>query len=230
MQDQIPDIREGHKLADRVHAYLRTGILSGQLAEGERVVEADLARQLQISRSPIREAIKRLEQEGLVVVDRLRVVVRDVPRSEIDDLFWIRSALEGLAALQATPRLTATDLEHLEHLCDAMQSAAGQGDAVALADLGNQFHGVFATASGNHKLGEMLRSIKEYVDRYRAVSAARPGRGQETITEHQQILAAFRARDAAAAEQLVRRHVLGAKRALLDDVRPAAEPVGVTRR
>ncbi len=204
-----------HKLADRVYALLRAAILKGDLAAGERVVEADLARQMGISRSPIREAIKRLEQEGLVVVSRLRIVVREVPPSEIEDLFWIRCALEGMAALLATPRLTAEELETMQSLCDAMDGAANRSSVTELSAFGDQFHGIFLEASGNPRLRATLKEIKEYVDRYRNISAGRPGRSYETVSEHRRILAAFRSRNSAEAERLVRDHVLAAKRALL---------------
>lgn len=203
-------------LANLVHAKLRAAIINGELAPGERLVETLLAKQLDTSRSPIREAIKRLEQEGLVSVSRLKIVVRSVPPSDVDDLFSIRCALEGMAALLATPKLTSGELDAMERLIDSMREAARQQDVLAVTELGNRFHRTFISASGNTRLQEMLGSIKDYVDRFRNVSTAHPGRGVTAVREHVAILDAFRARDAILAERLIREHISGARATLAD--------------
>lgn len=204
------------KLADRVHADLRAAIISGKFAPGDRLVETHLAQQLAISRSPIREAIKRLEQEGLVSVSRLKVLVSSVPRSDVDDLFWIRCALEGLAACLAAPKLTEADLDAMHGLVNDMRKAASLQDVSGVSELGDRFHSVFLSASGNAKLLEMLTSIKDHVGRYRKVSTGRPGRSVKAVHEHVAILAAFRARNAVEAERLVREHILSARATLFD--------------
>lgn len=213
----IPEtsLREGHKLVDRVHGYLRKAILSGEIKPGTRLVETELAKKLGVSRSPVREAIMRLQQENLVAISALRVMVVELPPSEIEDLFWVRYGLEGLAARLATPKLSGKDLETMRRLCSAMNTASEERDFDAVSKLGNDFHCVFIEACKNDKLRRMLADVKAYIDRFRSVSAATPGRDRETVREHLAILEAFQARDPDLAEQLVRLHVYGAKRAVL---------------
>ncbi len=209
------DLRTKHKLADRVHDYLRAAILNGELDPGSRIVEAHLAERLSVSRSPVREAVSRLEQEGLVVVDGLRVMVREMPPEELDELLWLRCALEGLAALLATPKLTSEDLQAMSDSCTSMESALAGGDFPALSSLGRQFDEVFLAACGNLRLQRSLKEVKEYIERFRWVSAAQPGRAPEVVREHRAVLEAFQAGDGAEAERRVRAHILSARRSLL---------------
>lgn len=212
----LVDLRTGHKLADRVHHYVRTAILEGELGPGSRIVEAHLAQQLGVSRSPVREAVSRLAQEGLVTVSGLRVTVRDMPAEEIRDLLWIRCALHGTAAALATPRLTAEDIHEMDRICDAMAEAATKQDSDAVAGFGEQFDAIFERACGNLRLQQILREVREYVGRFRRVSAAQPGRAPESAREHRELLAAFKSRDAAEAEKQARAHVLSVMRSLLE--------------
>lgn len=209
------NLREGHKLSDRVHAYLRAAILEAQIKPGERIVEVDLAKKLGVSRSPVREAIRRLEQERLVEVTGLKVTVRQIPLPEIEDLFWIRCALEGMGAWLATPKLTSADFKEMETLCGSMEQALERKDFETLSRLGDEFHNVFIKASQNEKLQDMLADVKAYIARFRSVSASTPGRGGESIKQHRQILEVLRARRPEQAERLVREHIISAKLALM---------------
>ncbi len=214
-------IRDGYKLVDRVHAYLRNAILQGDLAPGTRLNEAELARNLGVSRSPVRDAITRLEQENLVVISKLQVMVCALSASEVEDLFWIRYAMEGVAARLAAARLTGPNLEQMRTLCVWMQEAYERGDFLAVSENGNQFHNVFIQGSGNPRLIRMLGDVKSYIDRFRSITAGKHGRGPETVREHWAILRAFEKCDPDAAELLVRRHVQGAHLALLEQERSA---------
>jgi DNA-binding GntR family transcriptional regulator len=212
------DLTEKYKLADQVYAHLRAMILKGEIRVGVRLFETEVAEQFGVSRSPVREAIKRLEQEGLVVVDRLRVIVREIPESEIKDLLWVRCALEGMAAWLATPRLTDHDLRCMENLCDRLAAAqndpATHDDFELHARIGDEFHSVFHGACGNQKLLDMLAEVKEYISRYRGVSAGRPGRGPQSLQEHREIYDAFRLRDPDLAEARLKTHIVRGMRLL----------------
>jgi DNA-binding GntR family transcriptional regulator len=219
----IPEtnIRDGHRLVDRVHSYLRKAILSGELRPGTRVVETELAKKLGVSRSPVREAVSQLEQENLVVISGLRVMVGEVSPAEVDDLLWIRCALEGLAARLATQKLELKDLQTMRGLCGAMRTASERDDYDTISRLGNEFHDVFIHACGNQRLHKMVADAKDYVVRFRSISAASPGRGSVTVREHLAILEAFEARDPDRAEREVRSHIDGARRALASGVAEA---------
>lgn len=218
MEISADSLQVNHKLADQVHAYLRAAILTNELAPGDRIVEAELSRKLVMSRSPIREAIKRLEQEGLVVVSRLRVTVRAVPYSEIVEMFHIRCALEGMAAWLATNRLTESELLRLEDLCSKQLAAMDDPDTRSNSNLqgaiGEEFHAVFIAACGSHRLQEALAGIKEHINHYRPVSVARPGRLFDALRGHRELVEAFRRRDADGADRIVRNHIMTAVEAL----------------
>lgn len=213
MTNEKINLRDGYRLADRVYSHLRNGILKGELKPGARLVETNLAKLLGVSRSPVRDAITRLEQDGYVVIRSLKVTVREIPPTEIIDLFVIRCALEGMAAWLATPVLSDLDLRTMEDLCFQMEKA--ESDSDQLARLGNEFHDVFIHSCKNTKLNEMLIDIKEQIYRFRSVSAAKPGRGTESTKEHWEVLEAMKEGDALRAEQLVRQHILSAQKTLL---------------
>ena len=123
-----------------------------------------------------------------------------------------------MAAWLATPKLTEAQLATMNALCNALQAApedeATKDDAGLQSRIGSEFHDVFLTGCGNRRLQGMLASIKEYIDHYRLVTTARPGRASESLRDHQKILEAFERRDADAAEHHVRRHIVSAVRAL----------------
>lgn len=153
----------------------------------------------------------------------MRVIVRDVPPSEIQDLYWVRCALEGMAARLATPRLTEEQLCKMEELCAQyeakMRECRDEEDFAALSQLGAQFHPVFIQACENYKLQEILADVKEYINRYRGMSITHPGRAVESLAERRAILEAFKVRDADAAEARVRAHVNSVARILFPELK-----------
>lgn len=224
-------------LRQQAYDFLQARIVSGQLAGGSQVSELSLARQIGTSRTPVREAIRRLVHEGLLEqVPRLGTVVRAPERRDIIELYEIREALEGHAVLQAVERITAEDLARLDRLCGQLdelarqlrQSKARVLDAVGMrrflaADLA--FHMVLMRAAGNQRLLKMVADSRVLT---RIFATRRQEHNLEVLREtyryHSQILRAVKAGDGETASRLLRAHIRASQEeALAHFDRPALD-------
>lgn len=193
-------------LRDQIHERLRSAILTGELAPGTPVIEADLAARLGASRTPVREALRRLESEGLVVPRGARgSVVRNVPPDEARCIFEIRSALEALAARRAARRRDPAALNRIGEALASM--SANVDDPVALERADTAFHDEIVAAAGGDRLTRMLTDIREETIAYRFLSLRDGARRRATVAEHTAIFKALRAGDADAAASAMAHHV-----------------------
>lgn len=148
-------------LVEQITNILRESILEGVLKGGDQLVEDELKADFGTSRSPLREAFRALEKAGLVeIIPRRGAFVKKITRRDIEELFPIRSILEGLAAREAYHRLTDEDLEEMAAALENMKKAAAKGDGKELRDHHIIFHEVFINASGNHALIKLLETIR----------------------------------------------------------------------
>ncbi|MCO5221537.1 MAG: GntR family transcriptional regulator, partial [Thermomicrobiales bacterium] len=147
-------------LSQQVYAHLRAGILDNTYPPGSALPEEALAAKLNVSRVPVREALRRLSAEGLVtVVPRQGATVTELTSKQILDAYQVREALEVLAMRLAVPKLTAADIEQLDTLQQAMQSAADAGDANAFFTANAAFHGFLVDKAGNGDLKSIYESL-----------------------------------------------------------------------
>jgi DNA-binding GntR family transcriptional regulator len=198
--------------SERVYAALRDQILSGTLAPNQRLVELQLASQFGLSRTPIREALKRLAAEGLVSLDPVRgMVVRHVDATEVEDIYAIREVLDGLAARLAAHNATDADIEKLRLLSELMEESARTGQWEAVVQINIRFHGVLYSASRNERLELMAKSLQDAVRRYSSMAFYHTERVVEVLREHNEIIAALQARDAERAEHASRGHMSRAR-------------------
>ncbi|MFB9689958.1 GntR family transcriptional regulator [Amycolatopsis plumensis] len=145
----------------RVREELRERILTGRLRPGDRLVERELAEDLGVSRVPVREAIRSLEAEGFLVVQSpRRVVVRQLARVDVEELFDVREALEGLAAGLAATRAGAAELKRLERVLADAARATARGDAARITVLNSRFHDEIVAIAGNALLSTMLQPLE----------------------------------------------------------------------
>lgn len=190
------------------YSKIRQMIFDGTIPAGSSLVEAKLVRALGISRTPVREALHRLEAEGLLSADSrggYRVVA--LGEDDLVKLYLIRAALEGLAAATAAPRLTRVDIARLEDLYDEMGEALEQHRDEDLARLNRDFHRAIAIASDNQHLMEILDNVKGAFERFRTRAVANAQRRQEAHVEHGLLIEALRSRDSERARQLAEEHV-----------------------
>jgi DNA-binding GntR family transcriptional regulator len=196
------------RLRDRAYAALRDAIVAGTLAPGERLRDAELCEWLGLSRTPVREALGRLEQDGLVEMAPQRFTrVAPLDRRDARDAFTIVAALHALAAELAVPRLTDADLSAMAEDNARFAAALRGSDVEAALAADDAFHGRLASASAN---AELPRTLDRLMPRLRRLERARFGSlpGRRSVTQHDDIVRAAHARDAARTAALVRENWL----------------------
>jgi DNA-binding GntR family transcriptional regulator len=198
--------------SERVYQALKHRILAGMLEPGSRMVELQLATEFAVSRTPVREALKRLTAEGLIRVDPVRgIVVSDVDARELEEIFVVREVLDGLAARLAAGRVSSSDLTKMHLLMDMMRDAVRTGQWEAMVQANIKFHDVLHQAAGNERLRHLTRNLLDFVRRFSTEAFASQERAAQVLAEHEEIIRAMETRDADLAERVARRHVESAR-------------------
>jgi DNA-binding GntR family transcriptional regulator len=195
-------------LRDVVFKTLREAILRGDLKPGERLMELQLAAKLGVSRTPIREAIRMLEQEGLAVtIPRRGAEVARMTLKDMEDVLEIREALDELAVQIACTRITQEQLDRLRKVKEEFELCTRGSDVKKIAQADVAFHDVIYEATGNPKLVSMLSNLREQIYRYRVEYLKDSRNYPVLIREHETILEALRARDKERATAAMQEHV-----------------------
>lgn len=194
--------------ADAIHDAVSEGILSKLLPPGWRLGEERLATLFSVSRTPVREALMRLESENLVARNRRSgLVVADVSAEQILEVYVIREALDGIAARQAAHLHSPVDIGALERINNQMAQAASDGAWERMATLNVEFHTTLARASRNQLLQRFVDQVHQAVRRFTRTTFSEPGRATEAIEEHRAIIEAVKQQDEEAAETAARTHM-----------------------
>jgi DNA-binding GntR family transcriptional regulator len=197
--------------ADFVFESLRDAISDGRIAVGERVREEEIARNLGVSRTPVREALQRLHQRGLLVFGNGRgLVVAELSQHQVLQLYAMREILEGSAARFAAQHANATDVTILYRL--QKELAEAKPDALLLVTLNRRFHQAIYEAAHNQYLMETLNMLHDSLALLHNATFRVPSRRSESDEEHRRIVAAIEKRDPAAAEEAAREHIRQAQR------------------
>lgn len=203
-------------LREVVSETMREAIVNGTLKPGERLMEIQLAEELGVSRTPVREAIRKLELEGFVVmIPRRGTYVAGLSIKDINEVFEIRTALDVLAAGLAAERITEEELEQMERLMVEIGEHIDKGDMEAIITLDSEFHDILYKASRNDRLVGIINNLREQFTRFRSISIAYPGRLKNTLEEHRQLVEAIAQRNSDVAQQLAREHMENAEQTLL---------------
>jgi DNA-binding GntR family transcriptional regulator len=202
-------IKRSETLQEQVYEYLREQILFGGLAPGQRLIEERLCEETGVSRSPIREAIRRLEKDGLVVVQAQGgVTVYQPTLDDFTSLFECRLHLEPAAARFAAERRTEEELADLQELLARMADIARESDARRTHELHFTFHQRVAEASKNPYMAKIMNDLKVLISFYRnAILQVHPQRPETVIAEHAAILDAIRRRDGDTAAASMAEHI-----------------------
>jgi len=206
-------------LREIVFEALREAILNGHLRPGERMMEVQLAEELGVSRTPVREAIRKLELDGFaVMIPRKGAYVSNLSIKDIADVFEIRGSLESLAAGLAAERISPDGLEELERLLVQVAECAKAGDLDRLVEVDTQFHAVLYRASRNERLAQMISTLLEQIQRFRRITMGSPGRMQETLEEHRRLVDAVADRNVSLAQALAIEHMENAENRMLEAI------------
>ncbi|EGS33292.1 MULTISPECIES: GntR family transcriptional regulator [Megasphaera] len=207
-------------LREVVSDALRQAIKDGRLSPGQRLREITLADTLGVSRTPIREAIRQLEQEGFVVmVPRRGTYVADISLKDIAQVFEIRGALEELAAGLAAERITTEELECLERILVEINGYIERDEFERIVDADVRFHDVLYHASRNQRLVDILHNLREQMLRFRSISMHYPGRLTATWEEHRQMVENIAAHNSSMARKVAKRHMENSEKTLLKGIR-----------
>lgn len=175
-------------LRDVVFNTLRKAILTGELKPGEHLMEIHLANQLGVSRTPIREAIRKLELEGLVImIPRRGALVAQITEKDLKDVLEVRRALDALCAELACERITQEEKQQLKAACEEFEKATGTGDATTIAAADVKLHEIIIEATGNQRLIQMIKNLSDQMYRYRFEYIKEKDQHNNLIKEHRMI-------------------------------------------
>lgn len=204
-KDPKPENSQGHEAYRRLVAEIRAGALKPR----DRLLEVDLAARLGISRTPVREAIRQLEADGLVIhIPRVGAAVRSLDPGEVTELYEMRGALEGTAARLAAR--SASEVELAELAAINAEMALVQGDPPRLYDLNRQFHAALLDAARNRYLARSVAGLQKTLLILGPSTLDQVSRAKGAVVEHEAVLAAIRARDEAGAEAAMHLHIAAA--------------------
>jgi DNA-binding GntR family transcriptional regulator len=205
-------------LGEHVFESLKHSIVRGKISSGEWLVESHIAETLGISRTPVREAIHKLEREGLIERQaRGGFTVLGLKRDDIEETFGIRSVLEGYAARLTTVRHEAQELEKLEDKIDEFQNALDRKKMNLLPAINTQFHDLLYSLSKSPKLINMINGLRDQIYRYRQMILKEKKFASTSNLDHKKMLKYIRKRDAEGAERLVRDHILRGQEMVLKE-------------
>lgn len=206
-------------LADQVFEKLENDIIQGVYPRGEILTELKLVEQLGVSRTPIREALRRLEQERLIEDTGKGSRVVGITEDDLEDIMNIRQRVESLAAYYATVNMTPEGLAQLTHVVDLQEFYFAKGDAEHLRQVDDQFHDLICTLSKRTVIMDTLIPLHRKTRRYRLISMADWNRTTNTRQEHEAIFKAIAAGDAELASRLTARHIENAKAHMIGGIK-----------
>ncbi len=209
--DLKSEVNDKYSLRGRVFQKLREDILSGKYKEHEELKEVAIGEELGVSRTPVREAFRQLELEGLIqIIPNRGAYVTGITAKDVKDIYMIRSLLEGLCARLATEKITKEQLEEMEENIYLADFHASKGHFDQMAELDNRFHDILYEACDSKMLEHTLKDFHQYVLRVRQKTLSTNTRGRASNDEHRKIMEAIKAGDADRAEQLANSHMINA--------------------
>ena len=213
MNDYLP-------LRDVVFNTLRQAILRGELKPGERLMEIQLANKLGVSRTPIREAIRKLELEGLVLmIPRRGAEVAEITEKSLRDVLEVRRALEELAVALACDRITEEEVESLKEAAKEFEQALKGGDVTEYAEADVKFHDIIYFATQNQRLIQLLYNLREQMYRYRVEYLKRKEMHSILLEEHEYIIQCIEKREKEHAKKAIGTHIENQEKTVSDTIR-----------
>lgn len=207
-------------LRDVVFNTLRQAILTGELKPGERLMEIHLANRLGVSRTPIREAIRKLELEGLVtMIPRRGAEVAQITEKSMKDVLEVRRTLDALSAELACERISSEEEEALKKACQNFEEAVKTKDAKIIAKADVALHDIIAAATGNQRLIQLINNLAEQMYRYRFEYIKDASQHERIIQEHRIIYESIVKKDKVAASEMAKTHIDNQEKAVIARIR-----------
>lgn len=212
MVTRLTPLSDHQSRQEQTYQALRAALLDGQYLPGERMYEAEIAQALGVSRNPVREAVRRLQQDGLLEVrPHYGIYVARIPADEVEDVYRIRGALEATAAALAAERMTDEEIIELGAIVTEQQAAASSSAALPREPVSvvqaDRFHRSIHVGARSPRLLMLLEQIYAQVTHFRNITLRVPGRAAVSATDHAGIFEAIRSRDVEQADRLMRLHI-----------------------
>lgn len=205
------EVTDKYSLRGRVFHRIREDILSGKYKEHEELKEVAIGEELGVSRTPVREAFRQLELEGLIqMIPNKGAYVTGITTQDVRDIYMIRSYMEGLCARWAAEKISKEQLAEMEENIFLSEFHASKGHLEQMAELDNRFHEILYEACDSKMLEHLLRDFHQYVLRVRRKTLAENTRSSQSNKEHRRIMEAIRERDGERAEKLANQHIVNA--------------------
>jgi DNA-binding GntR family transcriptional regulator len=195
-------------LREHVYTGVKTAIISGDFQPGKRLIEEKLAADMTTSRTPVREAIQKLEKEGLIFrLPRGGFAVKAVTEDEVEEVLGLRSVLEGYVGYLATSRINDSEMRQLEEIIAYEDECLKNLNVDEFIRLDGEFHDVLYKAAKNARLYALLHDLRDYMYRYRVIILRYQRKPHLAVQDHKQMLASMKAKSPRQVEKLVRKHV-----------------------
>ena len=221
MEEQLQiEMDEFLPLRDVVFNTLRKAILTGHLKPGERLMEVHLANRLGVSRTPIREAIRKLELEGLVImIPRRGAEVARITEKNLSDVLEVRRALDALSVELACERISQEDIGRLFEACQEFEKATRGKDAAVTAQADVALHDIIVEATGNLRLKQLVNNLSEQMYRYRFMYISEESGHNNLIAEHREIYESIAARDKERAANAAKLHIDNQEKSIIRQIK-----------
>lgn len=209
--DVKQEVTDKYSLRGRVFHKMREDILNGHYKEHEELKEVAISEEMGVSRTPVREALRQLELEGLVqIIPNKGAYVTGITQKDVEDIYMIRSLLEGLCAKWACEHITKEQMDEMEENVYLAKFHAQKGHLEQLAELDNRFHDIMYEACHSKMLEHLLKDFHQYVLRVRKKTLNNANRGLASNEEHEAIMEAIKEKNGEKAEQLANSHMINA--------------------
>ena len=209
-----------HSLKERVYKKIRMAIITGEIPCGERLVELDLAEKMKSSRTPVREALQMIANEGLIYsIPRAGYIVDEMSEADLIEIFEARTGIEQAAAKLAVERISLEEIRMIEKNIRQSQKCIEKDFCEKMIDFDTEFHAYLCGASRNNRLIHFSRTLRDHLLKYRMVALRVPYMAKAAVAEHIQIFEAFRSRDAEALERSIYEHLEHSKEYILTCLR-----------
>ena len=208
---------ESRPIREIAYEVLKHAIITGQIPAGERIVETDYADRLHISRTPLREALRKLERDGLVeYVLRRGVVVRAFTMEDVEEIYTIRNSLEMLTLPAIIEKATEEDIRGLKDRLHAMDEVLERGDIETLSPMAREFHAELTAICGQHRILRVIEGQDEFIKRFSSMAIRQENRRSQAHEEHHKLVEYIEKRDLESFTQLMHKHIERSKENCLD--------------
>ena len=202
------DLSQNRPLRDVVYESLRRTLIEGKVPVGERFIEKEYSQRLNISRTPVREALKQLESEDLVeYIPRVGVVVKRICKEDVIEIYKIRLSLEVLVVTTAMECITQEEIDEISNLLDYTEKVNTEGNLEEVIQLFGEFNSMIYKSSKMKRLPAMISNLNNYLQRFRNISIEDNSRREKALSEHRLILDALISKDKELAQKIIKTHL-----------------------